>query len=60
MKNRPQQSFGPLMLNKVPNRSWEIISMDLIVRGYSEAIQDTLDVSGRGVMGQLYFHPRTA
>jgi len=48
------------MLNKVPNRSWEIISMDLIVRGYSEAIQDTLDVSGRGVMGQLYFHPGTA
>jgi len=32
MKNRPQQSFGPLMPNKVPNRPWEIISMDLITQ----------------------------
>ena len=30
MKNRPQQPFGPLMPNKVPNGPWEIISMDLI------------------------------
>ena len=28
MKNRPQQPFGPL----VPNRPWEIISMDLITQ----------------------------
>jgi len=32
MKNRPQQPFGPLMPNKVPNRPWEIISMDLITQ----------------------------
>jgi len=32
MKNHPQQPFGPLMPNKVPNRPWEIISMDLITQ----------------------------
>jgi len=30
MKNRPQQPFGPLMPNKVPNGPWKIISMNLI------------------------------
>ena len=32
MKNRPQQPFGPLMPNKVPNGPWEIISMNLITQ----------------------------
>ena len=32
MKNRPQQPFGLLVSNKVPNRPWEIISMDLITQ----------------------------
>ena len=32
MKNRPQQPFGPLVPNKVPNRPWKIISMDLITQ----------------------------
>jgi len=32
MKNCPQQPFGLLMSNKVPNRPWEIISMDLITQ----------------------------
>jgi len=32
MKNCPQQPFGPLMPNKVPNGPWEIISMDLITQ----------------------------
>jgi len=32
MKNHPQQPFGPLVPNKVPNRSWEIISTDLITQ----------------------------
>jgi len=32
MKNRPQQPFGPLVSNKVPNGPWEIISMDLITQ----------------------------
>jgi len=32
MKNHPQQSFGPLVPNKVPNGPWEIISMDLITQ----------------------------
>jgi len=32
MKNCPQQPFGPLVPNKVPNRSWEIISTDLITQ----------------------------
>jgi len=32
MKNCPQQPFGPLVPNKVPNRPWEIISMDLITQ----------------------------
>jgi len=32
MKNHLQQPFGPLMPNKVPNRPWEIISMDLITQ----------------------------
>jgi len=29
-ENCPQQPFGPLMLNKMPNKPWENISMDLI------------------------------
>jgi len=32
MKNCPQQPFGPLMPNKVSNRPWEIILMDLITQ----------------------------
>jgi len=32
MKNHPQQPFGLLMPNKVPNGPWEIISMDLIMQ----------------------------
>jgi len=32
MKNHPQQPFGPLMPNKMPNRPWEIIFMDLITQ----------------------------
>jgi len=32
MKNCPQQPFGPLMPNKVPNGPWKIISMDLITQ----------------------------
>ena len=32
MKNCPQQSFGPLVSNKVPNRPWEVISTDLITQ----------------------------
>jgi len=32
MKNHPQQPFGPLIPNKVPNGPWEIISMDLITQ----------------------------
>jgi len=32
MKNCAQQPFGPLVPNKVPNRPWEIISMDLIMQ----------------------------
>jgi len=32
MKNHLQQPFGPLMPNKVPNRPWEIISIDLITQ----------------------------
>ena len=32
MKNCLQQPFGPLVSNKVPNRPWEIILMDLITQ----------------------------
>jgi len=32
MKNCPQQPFGTLMPNKVPNGPWEIISIDLITQ----------------------------
>jgi len=32
MKNCTQQPFGLLIPNKVPNRSWEIISIDLIMQ----------------------------
>ena len=31
MKNCPQQSFGPLMLNKMPNQPWKNISMDKVL-----------------------------
>jgi len=32
MKNHAQQPFGPLIPNKVSNRPWEIISIDLIMQ----------------------------
>ena len=32
MKNRPQQPFGPLVPNEVPNGPWEIITIDLITQ----------------------------
>jgi hypothetical protein len=32
MKNCPQQPFGPLQPNRVPNGPWEIISIDLITQ----------------------------
>lgn len=32
MKNRPQQPFGPLMPNKVPEGPWEIMTIDLITQ----------------------------
>ena len=32
MKNRPQQPFGPLMPNEVPQGPWEIITIDLITQ----------------------------
>jgi len=32
MKNHPQQPFGPLVPNKVPNGPWEIISTNLITQ----------------------------
>ena len=32
IKNCPQQSFEPLMPNKVSNRPWEIIFTDLITQ----------------------------
>ena len=32
MKNHTQQPFGPLVPNKVSNRAWKIISMDLIIQ----------------------------
>ena len=30
MKNKPQQPFGPLMPNKVPNELWEVTTTNLI------------------------------
>ena len=32
MKNRPQQPYGPLLPNKVPEGPWEIITIDLITQ----------------------------
>jgi len=32
MKNYPQQPFRPLVSNKVSNRPWKIISIDLITQ----------------------------
>ena len=32
MRNCTQQPFGPLIPNKMPNRPWEIISIDLIMQ----------------------------
>ena len=32
MKNRPQQPFGPLLPNKVPEGPWEVITIDLITQ----------------------------
>src|ERR1700712_2151486 len=32
MKNRPQQPFGPLMPNPVPQEPWDVITIDLITQ----------------------------
>ena len=32
MKNKPQQPYGPLLPNKVPEGPWEIITINLITQ----------------------------
>ena len=57
MKNCAQQSFGPLMPNKVPNRSWEIISMDLIAQLPESNSYDAIYIIVDKLIKRVHFIP---
>jgi len=57
MKNHPQQSFGPLMPNKVPNGPWEIISMDLITQLPESNSYNAICVIVNRLTKRAYFIP---
>jgi len=57
MKNCPQQPFRPLVPNKVPNRPWEIISMDLITQLPESNSYNTICVIVDRLTKRAYFIP---
>ena len=57
MKNCPQQPFGPLVSNKVPNRPWEIISIDLIMQLPESNSYNTICVIVDRLTKRAYFIP---
>ena len=52
MKNFPQQHFRPLMLNKVPNKPWKNISINIIVQVKS---YNTICVNVNKLIKRAYF-----
>jgi len=57
MKNHPQQPFGPLVPNKVPNGPWEIISTDLITQLPESNSYNTICVIVDKLTKRAYFIP---
>jgi len=57
IKNCPQQPFGPLMPNKVPNRPWEIISMNLITQLPESNSYNAICVIVDRLIKRAYFIP---
>jgi len=57
MKNHAQQPFGPLVPNKVPNRPWEIILMDLIMQLPESNGYDTICVIVDRLTKRTHFIP---
>jgi len=57
MKNCAQQPFGLLMPNKVPNRPWKIISMDLIMQLPESNGYDAICVIVDRLTKRAYFIP---
>ena len=42
MNNKPQQPYGPLLPNKVPEGPWEVITIDLITQLLSSNSYDAI------------------
>jgi len=57
MKNCPQQPFGPLVFNKMPNGPWEIISMDLIMQLPESNSYNTICVIVNRLTKRAHFIP---
>jgi len=57
IKNCPQQPFGPLVPNKVPNGPWEIISMDLITQLPESNSYNTICVIVNRLTKRAHFIP---
>jgi len=57
MKNCLQQPFGPLVPNKVPNRPWKIISMDLIIQLPESNSYNAIYVIVNRLTKRAYFTP---
>ena len=57
MKNHPQQPFGPLVPNKMPNEPWEIISIDLIMQLSELNSYDTTCIIVDRLTKRAYFIP---
>ena len=59
MKNKPQQPFGPLMPNKVPNEPWEVITTDLITQLPESQGYNTICVVVDRLTKRAHFYPIT-
>ena len=57
IKNCPQQPFGPLMPNKVPNGPWKIISTDLITQLPESNSYNTICVIVNRLTKRAHFIP---
>ena len=59
MKNCPQQPFGPLMPNKVPNGPWEIITVDLITQRPKAGEYNAIGMVVNRLLKRAHFYPIT-
>ena len=59
MKNKPQQPFGPLIPNKVPNEPWEVITTDLITQLPESQGYNAICVVVDRLTKRAHFYPLT-